>query len=67
VGWPACLKRTLGPAYHKQEQLLNALNERDGIDAFVASFSAVQKESGDLVSYCVWGRGPTRFSRWLTR
>jgi hypothetical protein len=24
---------------------------------FVASLSAVQKKSGDLVSYCVWGRG----------
>ena len=49
--------KTLGPAYHQQEQLLNALHERDGIDVFVASLSAVQKQSGDLVTYCVWGRG----------
>ena len=25
---------------------------------FVASFSAVEKEGGEQVSYCVWGEGP---------
>ena len=45
--------KTLWPAYHQQEQLLDALHGRDGIDAFAASFSAVQKEDGKLVSYCV--------------
>ena len=49
--------KTLGPAYHQQEQLLDALHERDGIDVFVASLSTVQKKCGDLVSHCVCGRG----------
>jgi hypothetical protein len=49
--------KTLGPAYHQQERSLNALHERDGIDVFVTTLSAVQKENGDLVSYCVWGSG----------
>jgi hypothetical protein len=38
-------------------QEVEPLNDRDGIDVFVASFSAVQKEDGKLVSYSVWGRG----------
>src|SRR5262245_43420428 len=28
--------KTLGPMYHAQEQLLNELHERDGVDIFVA-------------------------------
>src|SRR5262249_52313042 len=50
--------KTLAPAYGAQEQLLNQLHERDGVDIFVASFSAVEKQgTGELVSYCVWGNG----------
>jgi hypothetical protein len=44
--------------YKAQEGLLNRLHERDGVGAFVASFSAVEKQgTGELVSYCVWGNG----------
>jgi hypothetical protein len=50
--------KTLGPMYQAQEGLLNRLHERDGVDVFVASFSAVEKQgTGELVSYCVWGNG----------
>jgi hypothetical protein len=37
--------------------LLDAAHQRQGIDIFVASFSAVQKKDGAVVSYCVWGHG----------
>jgi hypothetical protein len=46
-----------GPLYNEQMELLNSLYEKQGVDTYVASFSAVQKNSGDLVSYCVWGNG----------
>jgi hypothetical protein len=50
--------KTLGPMYQAQEGLLNRLHERDGVDVFVASFSAVETQgTGELVSYCVWGNG----------
>src|SRR5262249_42466613 len=47
----------LGPGYAEQKKLLDALHERDGTGAFVASFSAVEKEGGAGVSYWVWGEG----------
>jgi hypothetical protein len=47
----------IGPLYSVQKQLLDAAHERQEIDTFVASFSAVRKTDGDLVSYCVWGEG----------
>jgi hypothetical protein len=47
----------IGPVYSVQKQLLDAAHQRQGIDLFVASFSAVRKTDGDLVSYCVWGEG----------
>ena len=47
----------LGPLYFEQKKLLDAVHERQGIDVYVANFSAVQKNDGDVVSYCVWGQG----------
>jgi hypothetical protein len=40
-----------------QEPLLKKLNERRGVDVFVATFTAVQKPNGDKFSYCVWANG----------
>src|SRR5438309_3682871 len=46
----------LGRLYAEQKELLNKIHERDGLDLYVSNFSAVQEnESGDVVSYCVWG------------
>jgi hypothetical protein len=50
LGW-------IGSLYAAQKGLLDAVHAREGIDVFVASFSAVQKQGGEEVSYCVWGEG----------
>jgi hypothetical protein len=47
----------LGPLYHEQAQLLNAVHEKQGIDIYVASFSAIEKKDGERLTYCVWGKG----------
>ncbi len=47
----------LYPEYAEQKQMLDAIHEQHGIDIFVASFSAVEKPSGDIVSYCLWSQG----------
>jgi hypothetical protein len=47
----------IGPLYEEQKKLLDAVHERQGIDIHVGSFSAVQKKTGEQVSYCIWGRG----------
>lgn len=43
-------------AYHEQKQLLEVLNEEDGIDVFVASYEAVVEDEGGY-SYAVWSNG----------
>lgn len=44
--------------YADQKELLDALDEKNGTDIFVASYSAIEKkDTGDLVSYCVWSDG----------
>jgi hypothetical protein len=47
----------LYPEYAEQKKLLDAIHEQEGHDVFVASFTAVQKPSGDVVSYCLWSHG----------
>jgi hypothetical protein len=47
----------LGGLYADQTKLLNAVHEKQGIDVSVASYSALKKKDGDLLSYCVWGNG----------
>jgi hypothetical protein len=43
--------------YQAQKAILDALHERRGIDVFVATFNARQKDDGDKFSYCVWSNG----------
>jgi hypothetical protein len=47
----------IGPLYHEQVQLLNAIHEKQGIDIFVANYSAIGKKGGELLTYCIWGKG----------
>jgi len=47
----------IGPFYHEQAKLLNAVHEKQGIDILVASFSALQNKDGELLTYCVWANG----------
>lgn len=48
----------LGQLYADQQGLLNAIHEKDGLEIFAASFSAVESpETGQKRSYCVWGEG----------
>ena len=47
----------IGSLYAEQKRLLESLHRREGIDLFVASFSGIEKEDGEIVSYCVWGEG----------
>ncbi len=51
----------LGPLYADQKQYLDAIHKRQGIEVFVANFSAVRKEDGDIVIYCVRGEGVDSF------
>ncbi|HRX78909.1 MAG TPA: hypothetical protein P5307_07590 [Pirellulaceae bacterium] len=47
-----------GGLYAEQKELLAAVNEQTmEDDAFIASFSGVQNDKGDVKSYCVWGEG----------
>ncbi len=43
--------------YSDQKQLLGAAHERARIDIFVANYSAVTRQDGSPVSYCVWSEG----------
>ena len=43
--------------YTDQKSLMDAINEQQHEDQFVANFSAVETESGELFSYCVWSEG----------
>jgi len=48
----------LGSTYTDQKQLLDEIYERELIDVFVASFSALEREEGSgPESYCVWVQG----------
>ena len=40
--------------YGEQKELLDALYEKQGVDVFVSSYSAIQTKEGELFSYCVW-------------
>ena len=42
--------------YNEQKHLLDSLNESQGVDRFVASYSVVEKD-GVVSSYCVWSKG----------
>ncbi len=44
----------LGSEYGDQQGLLDALHERKGVDVFVASYSALKTDTGELISYSVW-------------
>lgn len=43
--------------YGEQQQLLNQVHEKGGIDVFVATYNAVQKDDGTIYSYGTWGNG----------
>ncbi len=47
----------IGPLYHEQKKLLDAIHEKQGIDIFVASFSVFEHKDGRRLSYCVWTKG----------
>jgi hypothetical protein len=50
--------QTLGQTYAAQAEVLNAQNEKEGRDIFVATYSGIQNEkTGELASYCVWSDG----------
>lgn len=57
----APLKRLIVEArstdYAEQKAALEALFESRDEDVFVASFSAVEKDTGEVGSYCVWSDG----------
>ncbi len=47
----------IGPLYHEQAKLLNAVHEKQGIDIFVASYSAIEKKEGELLTFSEWPKG----------
>jgi uncharacterized protein YtpQ (UPF0354 family) len=49
--------KSMGGEYAEQKELLDTLHERTGVDLFVATFSAVEKDAGDVFSYCLWSHG----------
>lgn len=44
--------------YAEQKSLLDQLHEQDGMDLFVASYTAIEKDD-KLLSYCVWAETVT--------
>lgn len=46
----------VGGEYHDQQKRLESLNEKNGVDVFVATFSAFEKD-GRIVTYCTWSKG----------
>ncbi len=48
--------RSLGEQYQEQKEFLEALNERNGRDVFVASFMGRETPEG-LLSFCTWSKG----------
>ena len=49
--------KSLGGEYAEQKELLETLHQREGRDLFVATFSAMEKPTGDVFSYCLWSEG----------
>lgn len=49
--------KSMGGEYAEQKELLDTLHQRTGVDLFVASFSAVEKDAGNVFSYCLWSEG----------
>ena len=47
----------LGQEYGEQQQLLEEVHARDGVDLFVASVTLVERKDGCTRSYCVWTDG----------
>jgi uncharacterized protein YtpQ (UPF0354 family) len=47
-----------GQDYAEQKALLDKLHEKNGVDVFVASYSALQDKKGRVLSYAVWPEGP---------
>jgi len=46
-----------GPLYRDQTNLLNAIHKKQGIDIAAASYSALKRKDGELLTYCIWGKG----------
>jgi hypothetical protein len=52
--------RSFAHDYAEQTELLNALHEKTGEDAFVATFTGLEHpDTGKVSSYCVWSEGIT--------
>jgi hypothetical protein len=49
--------KSLYGEYADQKPLLEALHEHQGVGIYVSAYSAIEKESGEVISYCVWGKG----------
>jgi uncharacterized protein YtpQ (UPF0354 family) len=49
--------KSMGGEYAEQKELLDTLHSRRGSETFVASFSAMEKPSGEVFSYCLWSKG----------
>lgn len=49
--------KSLGAEYAEQKELLETLYERQGLDLFVATYSAVSLADGAAFSYCLWSQG----------
>lgn len=47
----------LGTLYAEQKPVLEEALKRRGEDLYVAAYSGIKKNDGQIVSYCVWGEG----------
>ena len=46
--------QSFGQDYAQQKEMLDKLHEKNGEDVFVASFSAIKRPDGKLLSYATW-------------
>jgi hypothetical protein len=55
--WLALKRRRDAIDYAQQQELLNAIHQKEGIDLFVASYKVHERKDGLAYSVCVWSNG----------
>jgi hypothetical protein len=55
--WMKIKRRRDAIDYSQQQELLNAIHERENVDLFVASYKIYERKDGLAYSACVWTKG----------
>jgi hypothetical protein len=55
--WMAMKRRRDAIDYAQQQELLNTIHSKEGLDLFVASYNILERKGGSASSVCVWSNG----------